>query len=395
MSKTPPTYADLGVSHQKEEVHAALTGIDQGLFPNAFCKIIADIAGDPNYCSVMHADGAGTKSAVAYMMYKETGDLKYFKGIVQDSIIMNTDDVICVGATGPFVLSNTVGRNKKIISGEIIGTIIQAYEQFAKNLQAINIPLYTAGGETADVGDLVRTLILDSTITTRLPKSHVITADNIKAGDVIVGFSSTGKTKYESDWTYNSGIGSNGLTLARHGILHHKYYKKYPEAFSPELDENVVFFGQHDLLDPVPGTPLTVGEAILSPTRTYLPIMIPLIKDHRSEIHCIFHNTGGAQTKCLKFGTGIHYIKDNLFPTPPFFKLIQQSANTDWLEMYKVFNMGHRMELICSEDFAKNIVLPITKSFDLDAQIVGHIEKAATKQNKLTLDTPNGRFEVQ
>jgi phosphoribosylformylglycinamidine cyclo-ligase len=387
-----PSYEALGVSHQKEDVHAALEGVDHGLFPDAFCRIIPDLAGDPTYCSIMHADGAGTKSAVAYMMYKETGDLKYFRGIVHDSVVMNTDDVLCVGATGPFFLSNTIGRNKKRIGGEIIQTIIHEYEQFAKHLQTLGLPLYTTGGETADVGDLVRTLIVDSTLVTRMSRNDVILPVNIKPGDVIVGLTSTGKATYEPDLAYNSGIGSNGLTLARHGVLHHAYFTKFPEAFGPELEERWVFFGQHALTDPLPGTPLTIGEAILSPTRTYAPILLPLLREHRAELHAIFHCTGGGQTKCGKFGTALHYIKDNLFPIPPFFDLIQKSSNTPWQEMYQVFNMGHRMELLCSQSFATDILIPLAKKFAVDARIVGHVEKAKGIRNEITIESAVGKF---
>ncbi|UYP47712.1 Phosphoribosylformylglycinamidine cyclo-ligase [Candidatus Lokiarchaeum ossiferum] len=387
-----PSYEALGVSSQKEDVHSALKNIDQGLYPDAFCKIIPDIALDPAYCSLVHADGAGTKSALAYMMYKETGNLKYFQGIVQDSVVMNVDDVLCVGANSQFLLSNTIGRNKKLISGEIISTIIQAYEHFIHKLQSFGLPISTCGGETADVGDLVRTLIVDSTLVARMKRSDVIHPGNICKGDVIVGFSSFGKSTYE-DLPYNSGMGSNGLTLARHGVLNHQYYEKYPECFSPEIDEKWVFFGEHSLHDSVPGTPLTVGEAILSPTRTFTPILMDLFQQDHHQIHTIFHNTGGGQTKCMKFGRGFHYIKDNMFEIPPFFKLIQESSNTPWDEMHRVFNMGHRMEIICAEEYAKDIVIPATRKYGVESKIVGHVElNSDPTKNRLDIINSKGTY---
>ncbi len=384
-NKRTVSYEDLGVSSQKEDVHNALGNIDQGLFPNAFCKIIPDIANDPAYCSLVHADGAGTKSILAYMMYKETNDLKYFKGIVQDSIVMNVDDVLCVGANSQFLLSNTIGRNKKLISGDMISTIIQHYENYIKELQKMNLPINTCGGETADVGDVVRTLIVDSTLVARMKRKDVIDPINIENNDVIVGLSSYGSSSYEN-MEYNSGIGSNGLTLARHGVLHHEYYAKYPECFNPQINKDIIFFGNYSLLDKVPNTPLSVGEALLSPTRTYTPILLDLFKEEHKLIHAIFHNTGGGQTKCLKFGEKNHYIKDNLFEVPPIFKLIQDSSQTSWKEMYSVFNMGHRMEIICPESYAKDKIIPIANKYNVGAKIIGKVEKInTTRANQLTI----------
>ncbi len=398
MDEQKPTYEALGVSSQKEDVHDAIKHEDGGLFPDAFCKIIPDIAQDPTYCSLVHADGAGTKSSLAYMMFTETGDLSYFNGIVQDSVVMNVDDVLCVGADSSFLLSNTIGRNKKLISGAVIKTIIHAYETFLHKLRDMGLPISSCGGETADVGDLVRTLIVDSTLVARMKRQDVITAKNIQPGDVIVGLSSSGKTNYE-DVEYNSGIGSNGLTLARHGLLNHQYYSKFPECHSPEIEEKWTFFGQHSLHDKVPHTNLTVGEAILSPTRTYTPILLDLFKSHRPELHAIFHNTGGGQTKCLKFGSNLHFVKNDLLPLPPLFELIQKSSGTDWSEMYRVFNMGHRMEIVCSEGFAQNSVLKIAKKYDLEAKIIGHVERVenaptskAHGSNRLTIESPMGTF---
>jgi phosphoribosylformylglycinamidine cyclo-ligase len=387
-----PSYDALGVSHQKEDVHKALKNVNKGLFPSAFCKIIEDVAGNPEYCSVFHADGAGTKSALAYMMYKETGDLKYFQGIVQDSVVMNLDDILCVGAIDYLLLSNTIGRNKKLIPAEVIATLINAYETIIEKFRDFGLPIFTCGGETADVGDLVRTLIVDSTIIARMKRANVIAPKNIQNNDVIVGLSSSGKATYE-DLPYNSGIGSNGLTLARHGVLSHDYYKKYPECFSPEIDEKWVFFGKYSLLDKLPTTPLSIGEAILSPTRTYTPILLDIFKEKQGDIHAIYHNTGGGQSKCLKFGSNNHYIKDNMFHTPPFFKAIQESSGTPWKEMYQVFNMGHRMEIICPEGFAKDVIIKASKKYNVDAQIIGTIEKTPdSKQNTLTIKDSNGTF---
>ena len=377
-----PTYDMLGASHQKEDVHQALKNADKGLFPHAFCKIIEDIAKDPHYCSIIHADGAGTKSSIAYMMYKETGDLSVFGDLAQDSTVMNTDDVLCVGATDNFILSNTIGRNKKLITGPIIQEIIQGYERFLLKLREFGFPIHSCGGETADLGDIIRTVVIDSTLITRMPRARVITAKNIQKNDVIVGLSSNGKASYED--SYNSGIGSNGLTLARHGLLNHDYYTKYPECVAPELDAEYAYFGTANLMDSLPSTPLNVGEALLSPTRTYVPILLPLLQtDH--QINAIFHNTGGGQSKCLHFGQGIHYIKDDYMKMPEIFNLIQSSSQTEWQEMFHVFNMGHRMEIICPESYAKDKVIPLAKSFEVDAKIIGHVEKSSSKKNQLTI----------
>ena len=384
-------YEQLGVSHTKDDVHKALKGMDEGLFPGAFCKIVTDISGDPNYCSIFHADGAGTKSSLAYMMYKETGNLDYFKGIVQDSVIMNVDDVLCVGVDGDSFLSDTIGRNKKLISGEIISTIINAHADLTKKLSEYGFNITLCGGETADIGDLVRTLVCDSALFARVPREKIITPDNIKEGDVIIGLASFGKSNYEE--VYNSGIGSNGLTLARHGTLSHKYYDKYPECRDPNLDEKIAFSGKFDLLDKLDGTPLTIGEAILSPTRTYAPVMVKVLEKYRNNIHAIFHNSGGAQTKCLNFGSKIKYIKDNLFDIPPLFKAMQESSGTKWKEMYQVFNMGHRMELIVPEKVQQDII-NISESFGVSAQKIGYIETNddPSVSNKLVLNSPFGKF---
>lgn len=388
-----PTYDDLGASHQKEEVHSALKNIDKGLYPNAFCKIIPDIALDPSYCSIVHADGAGTKSSIAYMMYKESKNLDYFKSIAQDSVVMNTDDIICVGLGKSYYLSNTIGRNKKLISGEIIAAVIEGYEDFLKKLRSYDFPIYSSGGETADLGDILRTIVIDSTIFTRIPRKNIIDTKKICNGDVIVGLASYGKSRYENQ--YNSGIGSNGLTLARHGTLDHSYYNKYPECVAPELDENIAFFGKYHLNDNLPTTPLTIGEGLLSPTRTYIPILNSLISNYFNEFHALFHNTGGGQTKCLRFGSNFHYIKDDFLPIPPMFNIIQESSEVDWKEMYHVFNMGHRMEIICSESFALDILIPKANKLNVDAKIVGHVEKnSLSRKNRLTIQSSVTNFTV-
>lgn len=380
-----PTYDELGASHQKEDVHAALKNVDKGLFPHAFCKIIPDIALNPSYCAIVHADGAGTKSSLAYMMYKETGNLDYIRNVAQDSVVMNTDDVLCVGAAESYILSNTIGRNKKKISGKMIAAVIEGYQEFLAHLQTFGFPIQSCGGETADMGDVIRTLVLDSTLITRLSRNNVISAKNIQKGDVIVGLASFGKASYEKE--YNSGISSNGLTLARHGTLNHQYYEKYPECVAPELDESFAFFGDYLLEESLPSTPLTIGQALLSPTRTYIPILHDLLKKNH-KIHAIFHNTGGGQTKCLRFGNNLHYIKDNLFKIPPIFRAIQESSQTEWKEMYHVFNMGHRMEIICQEEYAKEILIPKSKQLNVDAKIIGHVEASALPhQNQLSINS--------
>ncbi len=384
-------YAKVGVSYDKKDVHKAIANVDKGIFPGAFCKIIPDVAGDPTMCSIIHADGAGTKSSLAYMMYKETGDLNYFRGLVHDSVGMNIDDMACVGVSGNVIISNTIGRNKTLIDGSIIATIIEEYELYTKKLTDLGFSITTCGGETADVGDLVRTLIVDSTTFARMKRSEVITPESVKHGDVIVGLASFGKATYEEK--YNSGIGSNGLTLARHGLISHQYYSKYPECYDPNIEEKYIFFGKYGLLDRLPKTNLSIGEALLSPTRSYTPILKDLFTKDRSEIHAIYHCTGGGQTKCKNFGKGIHYLKNNLFKIPPLFETIQESSQTPWKEMYAVFNMGHRMEIICSEAFANEKVIPVARSYGVDAQIVGSIEKTNQSKNTLTIESEFGIFE--
>ncbi|MHA1819011.1 MAG: AIR synthase related protein, partial [Promethearchaeota archaeon] len=347
-------YDKLGVSYSKKEVHNAVKDIDAGIFPHAFCKILPDISGDPEYCSVFHSDGAGTKTILAYMMYKETNDLSYFKGVVQDSIVMNVDDVLAAGVDGGVMLSNTIGRNKKLISGEIIKTIISAHQEFTDKLTRLGFKISLCGGETADIGDLVRTLVLDSSLFARVKRTKIISMEKVGPGQVIIGLRSDGKASYEEK--YNSGIGSNGLTLARHGSLSHVYYNKYKDCYDPNLDEKLVYFGKYELTDKLTGTPLTIGEALLSPTRTYAPIMVKILEAYRNKIFGIVHNTGGGQTKCLHFGRRIKYIKDNLFEVPPIFKAIKESSGADWEEMYRVFNMGHRFELIVDEEVAQDII---------------------------------------
>lgn len=385
-------YEKLGVSHSKDDVHAAIKDMDKGLYPDAFCKVMEDVTGDPEYCSIFHSDSAGTKASLAYMMHKETGNLDYFKGIVQDAIVMNVDDVLCVGADGNALISDTIGRNKKLISGEIISVLINEHADFAGKLSEFGFGLKLAGGETEDVGDLLRTLEVGVSLFARIPRSKVITGESVQNNDVIIGLESCGQSTYEDK--YNSGIGSNGLTLARHGTLNHEYYDKYPMCYDPHLEDELVFFGKHNLLDPVKGTPLTVGEALLSPTKTYAPILVEVLEKYRDSIHAIFHNTGGGQTKCLHFGKNRHYIKDDLLEIPPIFHVIQDSSNTSWREMFQVFNMGHRLELILPEEFAKKI-MQIASQYDVKASIIGHveIESSLEAKNKLSLSSAYGDFE--
>lgn len=381
-------YNQRGVSASKEDVHQAIKNLDKGLFPKAFCKIVPDtLGGDSSYCTIMHADGAGTKSSLAYIYWKETGDLSVWKGIAQDAIIMNIDDLLCVGATGPILLSSTIGRNKNLIPGEVISTIINGTEEVLEMLRKYGMEIYSTGGETADVGDLVRTIIVDSTVTARMKRSEVIDNGNIQAGDVIVGLASSGKATYEQE--YNGGMGSNGLTSARHDMFAHDYAAKYPESFDKAVPDNLVYSGKYKLTDEVPGVPLNMGKLVLSPTRTYAPVMIEIFKNLRSEIHGAVHCSGGAQTKVLHFIDKVHVIKDNLFEIPPLFKFIHQSSGTDLKEMYKVFNMGHRMELYLPQQAAQHVI-DISTSFDIDAKIIGRVEAAQTKQ--VTLKTPHGEF---
>ncbi|RYE03645.1 MAG: phosphoribosylformylglycinamidine cyclo-ligase, partial [Sphingobacteriaceae bacterium] len=359
-----------GVSASKEDVHQAIKSIDKGIFPKAFCKIIPDILGrDEAYCNIMHADGAGTKSSLAYMYWKETGDLSVWKDIAQDAVIMNLDDLLCVGATDDILLSSTIGRNKNLISGEVIAAIINGTEELLTQLREAGIGIYSTGGETADVGDLVRTIIVDSTVTCRMKRADVIDNSNIQAGDVIVGLASSGQASYEN--SYNGGMGSNGLTSARHDVFNKSLAEKFPESFDPEVPEALVFSGSKNLTDPVnigDGKTVTAGKLVLSPTRTYAPVIKEILQHFRSRIHGMVHCSGGAQTKVLHFVDNVHVIKDNLFPVPPLFKLIQQESGTSWQEMYKVFNMGHRMELYVPEELAAEII-KIAGKFNIDAQI--------------------------
>lgn len=382
-------YMQRGVSHAKEDVHSAIKNIDKGLFPKAFCKILPDIlANDPDFCNIMHADGAGTKSSLAYIYWKETGDLSVWKGIAQDALVMNTDDLLCVGAIDNILVSSTIGRNKNLIPGEVIAAIINGTEELLESLRNNGINIHLSGGETADVGDLVRTIIVDSTVTCRMPRRDLITNDKIQHGDVIVALSSCGTASYET--AYNGGMGSNGLTSARHDVFSNYLAKKYPESFSPETPENLVYSGSMTLLDKIESLGINAGQLVLSPTRTYLPVAKQIFKEIRSEIHGIVHCSGGAQTKILHFVDDLHIIKDNLFPTPPLFEIIQRESKTDWREMYQVFNMGHRLEFYLPEKFAQ-IIIDIANSFNIDAQIIGRVEKSNKKQ--LTINSPYGKFE--
>ncbi|HQW00119.1 MAG TPA: phosphoribosylformylglycinamidine cyclo-ligase [Bacteroidia bacterium] len=386
-------YSSRGVSASKEDVHNAIRSLDKGLFPKAFCKIVPDsLSGDDAYCIVMHADGAGTKSSLAYAYWKETGDMSVWKGIAQDAIVMNTDDLLCVGATNNILLSSTIGRNKKLIPGEVIKALIEGTEEFLEMMRSYGISIHSTGGETADVGDLVRTVIVDSTVTCRMKRSDVISNDKISAGDVIVGLASYGKASYEKE--YNGGMGSNGLTSARHDVFNKVVAKKYPETYDTQIDEAVVYSGSKLLTDIInipdsEGTTITAGKLVLSPTRTYAPILKKILDNFRPHIHGLVHNSGGGQTKVLHFVDNLHIIKDNLFPAPPLFQLIQHESKTDWKEMYQVFNMGHRMEVYCAASLADQII-DISKSFNVDAKIVGHCEEY--KGKKLTIRSEAGEF---
>ncbi len=382
-------YAQRGVSASKEDVHKAIKNIDKGLFPKAFCKIVPDhLTGDPDYCLVMHADGAGTKSSLAYMYWKETGDLSVWKGIAQDALIMNIDDLLCVGALDNIMLSSTIGRNKNLIPGAIISAIINGTEALIADLAKFGVEIHATGGETADVGDLVRTIIVDSTVTARMKRSDVIDNENIKQGDVIVGLASFGKASYETE--YNGGMGSNGLTSARHDVFHNYLTKEYPESYDHSVPSELVYSGTKKLTDSVPDSPLNAGKLVLSPTRTYAPIIKKILsKFSNKEIHGMVHCSGGAQTKILHFIEQLHIIKDNMFEIPPLFKLIQEESKTDWKEMYQVFNMGHRMELYVPEEIASEIIA-ISKSFNVDAKIVGRVEASEKKQ--LTITSSFGTF---
>ena len=389
-SNTSKRYAQRGVSAAKEDVHQAIKNVDKGLFPKAFCKIVPDfLTNDPAYCLIMHADGAGTKSSLAYMYWKETGDLSVWKGIAQDALIMNIDDLLCVGAFQDILLSSTIGRNKNKIPGEVIAAIINGTESLIADLGNFGIRIHSTGGETADVGDLVRTIIVDSTVTARIKREDVIDNANIQAGDVIVGLASFGQATYEN--FYNGGMGSNGLTSARHDVFNHDLAKKYPETFDHEVPEDLVYSGSVGLLDEVENSPINAGKLVLSPTRTYAPIIKEILSQiDRKSIHGMVHCSGGAQTKVLHFVDNVHVIKDNLFDVPPLFKLIQKESKTDWKEMYQVFNCGHRMELYVPESVA-NQVIEISESFGVDAKIVGRVTDFEGK--KLTIKSAYGTFE--
>ena len=380
-----------GVSASKEDVHNAIKNIDKGLYPKAFCKIIPDvIGGDPEYCNIMHADGAGTKSSLAYIYWKETGDMSVWKGIAQDSLIMNIDDLLCVGATDNILLSSTIGRNKNLIPGEVIAAIINGTQELIDELKELGVNIVSTGGETADVGDLVRTIIVDSTVTCRMKRADVINNANIAGGDVIVALSSCGQATYEK--SYNGGMGSNGLTSARHDVFAKYLAEKYPESFDPHVPDELVYSGNVKLTDAVEGVSLDAGKLVLSPTRTYAPFVKRMLDEMRADVHGMVHCSGGAQTKIMHFVTNKHVIKDNLFPIPPLFKLIQEQSGTDWKEMYKVFNMGHRLEVYLRPEKAQRVI-EIAKSFNIDAQIIGRVEDAPT--NHLTIVSEKGTFEYE
>ena len=377
-----------GVSAAKEDVHNAIKNIDKGIFPQAFCKIIPDIlGGDPDYCNIMHADGAGTKSSLAYMYWRETGDLSVWKGIAQDALIMNTDDLLCVGAVDNILVSSTIGRNKMLIPGEVISAIINGTDELLQEMRDMGIGIYATGGETADVGDLVRTIIVDSTVTCRMKRSDVINNANIRPGDVIVGLSSSGQASYET--AYNGGMGSNGMTSARHDMFAHYLAEKYPESYDHAVPDELVYSGGFRLDDVSPEVPCNMGKLVLSPTRTYAPVVKVLLDQLRPQIHGMVHCTGGAQTKVLHFvGDNCRVVKDNMFPVPPLFKAIQQQSGTDWQEMYKVFNMGHRLEIYLDPRHAEEVI-DISKSFNIDAQVIGHIEEGP---RSLTIKSEYGEF---
>ena len=388
-SKSTNRYMQRGVSSDKTDVHNAIKNIDKGLFPKAFCKIVPDIlTNDPDYCLVMHADGAGTKSSLAYLYWKETGDLSVWKGVAQDALVMNLDDLLCVGVTDNILLSSTIGRNKNLIDGEVIKTIIQGTEELIEEMSDYGVNIKSTGGETADVGDLVRTIIVDSTVVARIKRSDIIDNSNIKSGDVIVGLSSYGKANYED--SYNGGMGSNGLTSARHDVFHKYLINKYPESFDPNVPEELIYSGSMKIIQPIEGLNIDAGKLVLSPTRTYAPIIKKVLEKYNSnDIHGMVHCSGGAQTKILHFIDKFHIIKDNLFPVPPLFELIKKESDTSWKEMYKVFNMGHRMELYVSPDCSEEII-NISKSFGVDAKIIGRVEQST--QKKLSIISDNGSY---
>ena len=382
-------YSKRGVSSLKEDVHIAIKNIDKGLYPKAFCKIVPDLlGGDPDYCNIMHADGAGTKSSLAYVYWKETGDMSVWKGIARDAIVMNLDDLLCVGAYNNILLSSTIGRNKKLIPGEIISAIINGAEEFLEKLRNLGIGIYSAGGETADVGDLVRTIIIDSTVIARMKRKDVISNHNIRAGDIIIGLASYGQTTYEDE--YNSGMGSNGLTSARHDVFGKYLADKYPESFDPSLPEDLLYSGKMELTDPVNGLNIDMGRMVLSPTRTYAPVVKKITETILTGIHGMVHCSGGGQTKILHFIDNLHVIKDSLFPLPPLFRIIHEQSGTQWKEMYQVFNMGHRFEIYTDEKNAAEII-NIASGFNLEAKIIGHCE--ASESKKLTIRSDYGSFE--
>ena len=379
-------YMQRGVSASKEDVHNAIKNVDKGLYPQAFCKIIPDLlGGDPDYCNLMHADGAGTKSSLAYIYWRETGDLSVWKGIAQDALVMNLDDLLCVGATDNILLSSTIGRNKSLIPGEVIAEIINGTEELLESLRKLGVGIYSTGGETADVGDLVRTIIVDSTVTCRMRRSDVIDNARIAAGDVIVGLASYGQATYEHQ--YNGGMGSNGLTSARHDVLGKYLAERFPESFDASIPQDLVYSGSRTLLEPVEDTPLNMGQLILSPTRTYAPVVAAVLRELRPQIHGMVHCTGGAQTKVLHFVRGKHVVKDNLLPVPPLFRIIAEESGASGEELYKVFNMGHRLEFYLPQEVASDVIA-ISQSFGIEAQIIGHVEDAAT--NSLTIQSPYG-----
>ncbi len=384
-------YIMRGVSATKEDVHNAIKNIDKGLYPTAFCKIIPDIlGGDPDYCNIMHADGAGTKSSLAYLYWKETGDLSVWKGIAQDALIMNIDDLLCVGATDNILVSSTIGRNKLLVPGEVISAIINGTDELLAELREMGVGVYATGGETADVGDLVRTIIVDSTVTCRMKRSDVVDNKNIAPGDVIVAMASYGKATYEKE--YNGGMGSNGLTSARHDVFSKYLAEKYPESFDANVPDELVYSGGLKLTDSVDGSPLNAGKLVLSPTRTYAPVIKKLLDEMRPKVHGMIHCSGGAQTKILHFIKNLRVVKDNMFPIPPLFKTIQEQSGTDWQEMYKVFNMGHRMEVYVKPEDAQKVI-DITKSFGIDAQIVGRVE--ASDKAEVDITSPYGQFHYE
>ena len=384
-------YQARGVSAGKEDVHQAIASLDKGLFPHAFCKIIPDyLSGDPAYCVAMHADGAGTKSSLAYLYWKETGDLSVWKGIAQDALIMNIDDLLCVGATGPILVSSTIGRNKRLIPGEVIKAIIEGTEEVISLLREHGMEIHSTGGETADVGDLVRTIIVDSTVVCRMPRSEVISNDAIKPGNVIVGFASYGQATYEA--MYNGGMGSNGLTAARHDVFHHDLAIKYPESFDAGIPNHLVYSGTKSLLDTDPSVPIDMGRLVLSPTRTYAPLVLKILEQFRRNIDGMVHCSGGGQTKVLHFVNKVRIVKDRLFDTPPLFSIIQQKSNTPWQEMYKVFNMGHRLEIYTDPASAEGMIA-LANSFNIDAKVIGRVEPCDGKE--VLIESPHGQFTYQ